>query len=450
MRHYSPRYFFVGSLAFVFTGSQLGAANIATDLQAILPSNINSQPLGSESALMASTGVARGDGIDAPWANPAGLGVARPSGLEMSGTVYQLSRTSLEGDNSSNDDYAVRIIPSFTTYSTGNLGSTTPWSAAVFSVIRADWSYNAAISQVRFPAGTGLRYQLDTNSSYFNWEGGISAGMTVPDAPVRLGATIGATYNSYNTHLATMIVDQVAQTSVTGQLTESVTVIHVRPSLGIQYDPLPNLTLGATIRLTGAPVWERGRIDGAYQSISTTSSTFLLQYDDDVDIDWPVPGEAITGASWQGTHVGLSGELRWTGSRGGHNVIHSDVPATGSSIANGGSITPQTSTVPDEKSVGTATVGWALGAWYELTARTRLLGGLWYDPSPTDSGDTLFLPINMYGATVGTGFTWERSDLVLGIAASWGKHEDSTFLPNLTADVRVLNVSAVIATHVAF
>lgn len=431
--------------------SSAAAADPFARADAVMVGNLNSQPLGSETALMGSTSVARGDGVDAPWANPAGLGIARAAYLEMSGTVYQLSRTRLEGELAQNNDFTVRVVPAFTSYSTKRYGTDIPYALAVYSVIRSDWSHDTVLSQVRFPSGSDFRYQINTSGSYFAWEGGLAAGLELPGTGLRLGAALAAVYNEYERSMAMSLTEgSPIIATTTSQSAESMVAIHLRPVLALQYDVLPQLTLGGTARFAGSQIFEQGSVNSAYQRIESNQAFWMMQYDDEVAVHWPVPAECTFGACWNGGTAGMAAEWRWTGGRGRSAVIHSDIAATGALVAFDGTVTPWSQPVPDEVADGSATQGWAVGGWYAFNPRFRLLGGIWSDPSPASDNDTLFTRMDLYGSTLGTGFAWDRNELLVGVSATWGHHDDYIILPGLDADVRVLNLAVVMGTHLAF
>lgn len=432
----------------------LAAADLLVPAPVVV-GNLHRYPTGHQAGLQGGAVLAQISGAEAAWTNPAGLVVDGGLPASASANLYSFDLFRVSGGQDSYSNWEAQVIPSAIAGSFKVPGlDASVWRGAVFLVQPQLWA-----NEVVFHRLVALPGQVDQALSESTGRvETLCPGLAIArrlGAGWTAGLQVHVSYFSYREQVTntTRSWDQAGTYLLSMQSrVDRLGFYHLVSTLGVQGDLGSGWRCAATLRLPGIQVWQFGRLDASAVSESATAQASLISFDDSPRMRYHLPTEISLGASWAGEGGGVEADLRIRPSAGSYEVASSDQPAVVTATARATGTTHLSLAQPRTLSTAAAAgVGAALGGWKRLHPSLVGHAGAWYDPSPVEgSGDDLFSPISLFGASLGTSYVKDDFALSLGVLASYGKARDVkvfTGSANPTGStLEVLGLGATIST----
>ena len=369
----------------------------------ILP-NYNSVPIGEVAGLEGGAFVARANDTSAGFYNPAGLALADQSAISGSAGAYQFGSVSPEA--LTNVQGTFQQIPAMFGVVVHNFMGRPSWAAGMTVTRSSAWDQTVDSELVRTAAGGAInRLRLSTNATYDAWLGSAGVGYERSDR-LRVGATVDGQYTSVarRQSVSAQLVSPTALSAVTLSTLGSVNSLHLRATVGAQYQVASALHLGVVMRTPGLGIGASGdaSLEGlAHAGTGTAATSF---FDPSASTEYRLPFEFKTGAAWIRPRMQLEADVFIYPGTGRYTAVESAEPVTivvepggGAPVAMGQA--SYVGAVVDSRTV----VNIALGGRYQLTQdRTWTLhGGYATDRSPVGDADTAFSKVHLQHVTVG-------------------------------------------------
>jgi hypothetical protein len=365
-------------------------------------------------ALEGGAFIARARNAPALFYNPAGIALSDRTVLNASAQGYQLITLSGSGFQQSSGG-AFEAVPSFLGLVLGK--EVIDWETvrigfAVATPAHAD--LRAVASTVPQP---GQRASYSVHSSFDTITPTFSVGWAAARS-FRLGASIEFPYTSLsnNGQLSGEITDATTSRSTLRTLAASGSTLHVRGVVGVQWDALSWLKLGAIVRTTGLKLTNSGsfQYEALTNGLNGTRQVFFQ--DTSPEFQYKVPLEAGLGAALEFGPFGIEVDVRWHDGTDTYPLYTSTKTARVVDTTTG---TPVSSEVPLPDIPYRARQTWngSVGAHFAFSENWVVSVGSYLDYSPVDPATHVFRRIDMIGFRTGVSFRIDK--LAVSLGAGW-------------------------------
>jgi hypothetical protein len=423
-----------------------GRAQTTASAPGLLFPNQDRVLVGEVEALEGGAYVARARGAAANWYNPAGLALTPTVTFVLSsgGWEYQLLSSSAFASDAVSQSLTTR--PSFAGF--------------VFGRPLVDWEdLRLAVSVTNFAS---LRPSLDavasrtvatgletvgyaTQSQFSEYRLALGAGYRLSGS-LRLGASLNVNY-VYMQRDET-VTDRLARGDGTLALSVQSQVLSGRGvnlglSAGVQWEPLPGLTLGALLISPGLHVYGYSAVTYHAQSEDHGQTIAVDVRDKKGTYQYYLPLQLNAGVAWTGEVFALELDVRYHTAQGAYTVASTQQPVRVTVIQPDGTWAERALVAPGYTAATQTVVNVALGGRVVLGPTVTLHAGFFTDFSPVaPSENPLFQAVNLLGVTAGTSFRWEHFSGSVGAAYTWGHSDDLEFRGLLGGPAFLGNIDA--------
>ena len=393
----------------------------------IIVPNYNGVPTGPLGGLEGSAYVARAADTSAPWLNPAGLPQA---GTQLSGSVSTYMLTTI----------TPRFLPSggSTQHLPNLVGATGKFKgfAVGFSIVTTA-SWNAGFSAAYF-INTGASPDRFSYTSNANFTQRATIGAVGRDIGKKWRVGGALALQGTSMHSTQIISDRVNEP--TGLRTLLFTsdaggsIDHARFIFGTQYQPIPAVRLGFTVRTSGLAY---GRGGTAKLDATLTGDNYTIgatAFDNGAHFDYKLPFETVAAAAFVSKRVEIEADVKSYSSIDPYTMLSSGEPLTiYTDHADGSAGTIDNRTLPtlttSSKSVTNVTVGGhvlVVPSW-----SMKLHAGIGTDFSPVPQEDHVaFDRVDFWVLTAGASGAIGKLTFALGVNYRRG-NSDNLILRNL-------------------
>jgi hypothetical protein len=380
----------------------------------VLP-NYNGVPVGEIASLEAGAFLARANDSSSARFNPAGLSRAERTSISGSAGVFEFITVSPQDANHGGASF--QQVPALVGFVVKKPLGQEGWAGG-FSLSRVNAWYQALESEWTFSsAAANERVSYSGSSTFSGWVASVAAGHG-GDGKLRYGGSVDLqlTSSDRSGSVSDQLHDPTGLNALLVKSEGSAWTTQLRMSLGVQYEVLPALRLGAVMRTPGLTFLKGGRYaqEGLFQIGSTTATVSF--FDHEGHVQYKLPFELQFGAAYVGRRGQVEVDVSTFAGAGAYNAFESshtqtitiDQGPTGPSSVQQRPFVPP---VIDSRSVTNVAVGGQLNLFAD--GRLRLHGGYATDRSPVGPSDTLFTKVNMGVWFVGASF---RTSVILGSA----------------------------------
>jgi len=365
-------------------------------------------------ALEGGAFVARARNAPALFYNPAGIALAERTVLNASAQGYQLTTLSGSGFQQSSGG-SFETLPSFLGLVLGR--EVIDWETVRlgFAVVHPVHSNLSAVASTTPDPGQRASYAV--HSSFDTLTPTFSVGWAAAPS-FRLGGSIEFPYTSLSNtgELSGEITDATTSRATLRTLAASGSTLHVRGTVGLQWDPLSWLKLGALVRTPGLKILTGGSFQ--YESLTngSTGTRQIFFQDSSADFQYKMPLEAGLGAAFEFGPFGIEIDLRWHDGTDTYALYSSTKTAR---------VTDTTGTTPTVSELAfpgvfyRARQTWngSVGAHVALSQNFVISAGSYLDYSPVDPATPVFRRVDMVGFRAGVSFRIDK--LSASVGAGW-------------------------------
>ncbi len=429
----------VALLAVCSIASRLSAQILTAPPEGIIIPNYDLVRIGQTEALESGAVVARARGPLANVYNPAGLASAVSTEINGSSTGFQLTSLGLKGVGPDVSSSRIVNLGGFLGVVIANpVIKTTKWRLG-FSVFSPLGWEPGILSGAEAGAVAGQQLALDyrTQVRLRAQIPSIAAGLNVSKR-FRVGA--GFQVPIVN------VLQQQQSTSLSYDATEAATITRtfaadgnvwlVRLIGGVQWDPIPAVSLGLTAETGTARLWGSSFYSDQLNTASGNGFTTLSFRDPSARMDYKLPFALKGGVAARIGKVEVEANVRWYSSIGAFDLYRSDSVGIALSQQAGG--TPETDAVvlPPVTQAFRSAVNLAFGMRIPLTRSWQLHLGVNSDQSPLSDPDQLFRQVTFVGGTAGLSFTVGSLSGAVGLGFQTGASPTTQIsIPPATVDV---------------
>jgi hypothetical protein len=410
----------------------------------ILIPNYNGVGVGELASLEGGAYLARvGDG-SATWFNPAGLARAENSSISGSAGVFQFGAVTPEGLDNVGSSF--QQLPAAVGFVKKRLIGREKWTGGFQITHGTNWHHVVDIERELATAGATTRATYSSESSYDTWLASLAVGYTA-GGKLRLGAALDGqlTESSGNTQTSEQNRTSDTLNASVYESSGASDVVHLRMTVGVQYDPSSAVRLAAVLRTPGLAVYSSGSAFLEAMSQNGSATTTVSLFDPSPKASVRLPLEFKFGAAYVGRRAQIELDLLTYSGAGTYNAFEaSETLIVVNDPGPAGPPTSQELTASPVVVDSAAVVNVAVGGLYRLTSSGvwKVHAGFSTDRSPVGPDDTRFTKVNMQTWTVGVSGT---TRLVLG---SVGVRYESGETSNFT--VRRLSSGDALGMRVAF
>lgn len=433
----------------------------AADLVAPSPVVVGNQhryPTGHQSGLQGGAVMAQISGAESAWTNPAGLVVDGGLPASASANLYSFDLFRVSGAQDRYSNWEAQVIPSAIS---GSFAIPTlparEWRAAVFLVQPQLWKNEVVFHRQEYLGGQFNEVLSESDGAVETLCPGLAIAHRLGER-WRLGVEVHVSYFSYRVQFTN--TNRSYTQGGAFQLGSASQVVrmgfyHLVTTLGVQGELGGGWTMGLTLRPPGLQVWQFGRLDSSVVLEESSYRYSNVAFDDSPQLRYRQPAEITLGGSYAAEHWGVETDLRLRPSAGSYRVAQSDrisvssltYRATGTTI-----LQPNRPLYVD--TAAAAGLGLSMGSWVRFKPSVIGHCGWWYDPSPVEgSGDDMFSPISLYGASLGLSYVREDFSFSLGLLGSWGRARDVKVFAGSASPtgstLEVLGLGATISTSMS-
>jgi hypothetical protein len=191
-------------------------------------------------------------------------------------------------------------------------------------------------------------------------------------------------------------------------------------ALGVQWDVVAGLTVGALFRPPGVHIADSSLVTQESSFVQAASATSTYFRDDEGAFRYKLPTEASLGIAYRFATVEVELDVRYHDAVSQYDFYRSDVPYQVLTQANG---TSGITTQPPPRVIYAArrVLNAAIGANWRLGRIATLHGGFYSSLSPVQDADTSPLrKADLYGFTGGVDFQFEKFGASLGAGYQFG------------------------------
>ena len=400
-------------LLVLITGGAAHAQDFVVPPSLLLPNYDRVYP-GLLEALEGGAFVARARNAPALFYNPAGIALSDRTVLNASAQGYQLVTLSGSGFQQSSGG-AFEAIPSF-------LGLVLGKEVIDWETVRIGFAVvTPAHADLRTVASTvpqpGQRASYSVHSSFDTITPTFSVGWAAA-RNFRLGGSIEFPYTSLsnNGQLSGEITDATTSRSTLRTLAASGSTLHVRGVIGVQWDALSWLKLGAIVRTTGLKLTSTGSFQYEALTNGLNGSRQVFFQDTSPDFQYKVPLELGLGAAFEFGPFGIEVDVRWHDGTDTYPLYSSTKTARVVDTTSG---SPVAGEVPFSDIPYRARQTWngSVGAHFALSESFVISAGSYLDYSPVDPATHVFRRVDMVGFRAGVSFRIDK--LAASVGAGW-------------------------------
>ena len=372
-------------------------------------------------ALEGGAFIARARNAPALFYNPAGIALTERTVLNASAQGYQLTTLSGSGFQHSSGG-AFETMPTFLGLVLGK--EVIDWETvrigfAVVHPVHSDLT--AVASTVPAP---GQRASYSVHSGFDTLTPTLSVGWAAAPS-FRLGGSIEFPYTSLSNtgELSGELTDATSSRATLRTLAASGSTLHVVGAVGVQWDPLTWLKLGALVRTPGLKILAGGSFQYEALTNTSTGTRQVFFQDTSPDFKYKMPLEAGLGAALEFGPVAIEIDVRW------HDGT--DTYALYSST-NTGRVTDTTTGTPVISEPAFPGVSYrarqiwngSVGAHIALSQYFVISAGSYLDYAPVDPATPVFRRVDMIGFRAGVSFRIDKLYASLGFGWEHGTGSD--------------------------
>lgn len=375
-------------------------------------------------ALEGGAFVARARQAPALFYNPAGIALADRTVLNASGQGYQLTTISGSGFEQSSGG-VFESLPSFLGVVLGK--EVIDWESVRlgFAVVTPIHSDLTAIASTTPAAGQRASYTV--HSSFNTLVPTFSVGWAVAPS-FRLGASIEFPYTSLSNtgQLSGEITSATDSRATQRTLAVSGSTLKLRGTVGVQWDPLSWLKLGALVRSPGLNIKSGGSFQ--YEALTTfaSGSRQVFFQDPGAAFQYKLPLEVGLGAALEFGPFGIEIDVRWHDGTDAYPLYAS---TTMGRVVDTTSGSPVTSELAFPGVYYRARQVWngSLGLHLDLSRHFSISAGSYLDYSPADPETAVFRRVDMIGFRAGVAFVLGKLSASVGAGWEHGTGNDDLF-----------------------
>ena len=387
--------------------------------------------VGQEEALEAGAFVARVGDTTSGWYNPAGMASMARSAIGASASGFETDVLSLEGvGKQRGGGMTIYQLPSFFGAVLGrDVIDSEHWRIGLTITKPTSWNQEivggiAGATTVAYSSHVNLSTLVPMFSASYS-----------PFPSLRLGAGLGVAITSLSE--VQSFTEQVAlPTTANGflrTLDGSGSIWNLTGTLGVQWDVLDHLVLGAMVRLPGLKIIQSGSLSYANFEARSTPWNQTTFNDQDAAFDYRLPLDVNVGIAWRSRAFEVEADLRFHSAIAEYTLLSSNKPVSITTTGPDGNPVYSTQPLPGITNGARAVWNVALGGRYNLDETWSFHGGFFTDASPTNqSGENLFRSVDMYGLTAGAKVRGDHLSASLGFGYSWGSSQNFSFGDSIT------------------
>lgn len=240
--------------------------------------------LGDRASGMGGAAVASANSVDACYYNPAGLVLLPGNTISLSGSLYGRQYYRSPDGLYADEDVKYETFVTIPT-TVGGAWKISDQSTIAFAALMPNFE---SYSEMRsFRDNTHIyNYNMDDQTLWV----GPSVGWAL-NSRLSLGISLYAVYRSYNEYI-NLLYKELNESYARGQSFNDWSAL---AAIGVQYQALEKLRVGARIQSPSTHVWG----EGAYQAHIVTRTETENIYLKNVDTDNRVPAQISIGAAWE-------------------------------------------------------------------------------------------------------------------------------------------------------
>jgi hypothetical protein len=378
-------------------------------------------------ALEGGAFVARARQAPALFYNPAGIALVERTVLNASAQGYQLTTISGSGFEQSSGG-VFEGLPGFLGVVLGK--EVIDWESVRigFAVVTPAHSDLTTIASTTPAAGQRASYTV--HSSFDTLVPTFSVGWAVAPS-FRLGGSIEFPYVSLSNtgQLSGEITSATDSRATLRTLALSGSTLKLRGTVGVQWDPLSWLKLGAMVRTPGLNIKSGGSFQ--YEALTTfaTGSRQVFFQDPGIEFQYKLPLEAGLGAAFEFGPFGIEIDVRWHDGTDAYPLYAS---TTLGRVVDTTSGTPVTSEFAFPGVSYRARMIWngSVGAHWAFSESFVLSAGAYRDYSPVDPAvGKAFRRVDVIGFRAGVSFRIDKLTAAIGAGWEHGTGSDNLFPP---------------------
>jgi len=378
-------------------------------------------------ALEGGAFVARARVAPALFYNPAGIALADRTVLNASAQGYQLTTLSGSGFEQSSGG-AFETLPSFLGLVLGK--EVIDWEKVRigFAVVHPVHSDLTAIASTTPQPGQRASYAA--HSTFDTLTPTFSAGWAIAPS-FRVGGSIEFPYTSLSStgELSGEITDATSSRSTLRTLAVTGSALHLRATVGVQWDPLNWLKLGALVRTAGLNIKSSGSMQYEALTVNAAGTRQAFFQDPAIAFQYKEPLEAVLGAAFEFGPFAIEIDVRWHDGTDSYPLYASTQTMRVVDTSTG---------VPVTTDVGIPTVPYrarqlwngSIGAHLALSESFIISVGSYLDYSPVDPAvGHAFRKLDVLGFRAGVSFRIDK--LAASVGGGWerGTGNDNLFPP---------------------
>jgi hypothetical protein len=383
--------------ALALAGTQ---ASAQSPLPVLAPSNVvlpnyTAQAPGVTAGFEGGAAAARGDDALATWYNPAGLSRVKQSSLIASGGAIQWVHVTPNAFPTNVS--SVGMLPVQVGFLWREPFDYMGWTMAVSFSTENNWDHNLSAELAGGTPAQPERYAYSAASTYLRRTASVGAGYS-PDEKLRIGGTADLVLTQL--HAAQSINDRlITATAAPYALVASYNrtkFMHLRLTVGAQYDVGEHVKIGGTVRTPGIMFANDGTAGFDATLNSGGVSKDLSYYDEHPEMTLKLPFEFVGGVAYVTERGAIEGDVRITQGNGVYDYFVPSKPLITVTEA-AGKVTTVESTFPTVTIDSGSVVDIMVGGRYLIRERGKLTahGGFATANSPVGTADGVFKEVNL-------------------------------------------------------
>jgi hypothetical protein len=385
----------------------------------VLPNYVAQAP-GITAGLEGGAAAARGDDALATWYNPAGLSRVKQSSLIASGGAIQWVHVTPNAFPT--NVTSAGMLPVQVGFLWHEPFDYLGWTMAVSFSTENNWDHNLSAELQGGTAAQPERYAYSAASTYLRRTASVGAGYS-PDEKLRIGGS--ADFVLTQLHSAQSVNDRlITSTAAPYALVASYNrtkFVHLRLTVGAQYDVSEHLKIGGTVRTPGIMFASDGTAGFDATLNSGGVSRDLSYYDEHPEMTLKLPFEFVGGAAYVTERGAIEADLRITQGNGVYDYFVPSKPLI-TVTETGGKVTTAESTFPTVTIDSGSVVDLLVGGRYLIRERGKLTahGGFSTANSPVGELDGVFKKVNLRRFTGGISGSTEHLTFAGGFSYQSG------------------------------
>jgi len=400
-------------------------ASAQSTLPVLAPSNVvlpnyTAQAPGIVAGLEGGAAAARGDDALATWYNPAGLSRVKQSSLIASGGALQWVHVTPNAFPT--NVTSVSMLPLQVGLTWREPFDYLGWTMAVSFSTENNWDHNLSAELQGGTPAQPERYAYSAASRYLRRTASVGAGYS-PDEKLRIGGSADLVLTELNT--AQSINDRlIGPTAAPSALIASYNrtrFMHLRLTVGAQYDVGEHIKIGGTVRTPGIMFANDGTAGFDATLNSGGVSRDLSYYDEHPEMTLKMPFEFVGGVAYVTERGSVEGDVRITQGNGVYDYFVPSKPLVTVTEA-GGNVSTIESTFPTVTIDSGNVVDIMIGARYLITERGKLTahGGFATANSAVGELDGVFKEVNLTRISAGVSGSTEHLTFAGGFSYQSG------------------------------